>query len=179
MKKIKIYTYSHNRPDFIEIQYNTIKRHVKDDFEFIVFNNERPGGDGGFDESKIGEISSICEKLNIECIKVELDPELQYMNGEKMFEEDRYLNGNIACAYSYTWGWKNYICNNDCLSVILDSDMFLIKDVSFIKMMEGYNFSYVPSYRYNEKYVKNISYSVRRFLSDGYKKQIWSKKEYN
>ena len=32
---------------------------------------------------------------------------------------------------------------------------------------------------YNEKYVKNISYSVRRFLSDGYKKQIWSKKEYN
>ena len=153
MKKIKIYTYSHNRPDFIEMQYNTIKRHVKDDFEFIVFNNERPGGDGGFDESKIGEISSICEKLNVECIKVELDPELQYMNGEKMFEEDRYLNGNIACAYSYTWGWKNYICNNDCLSVILDSDMFLIKDVSFIKMMEGYNFSYVPSYRYNKKYV--------------------------
>jgi len=32
---------------------------------------------------------------------------------------------------------------------------------------------------YDEKYVKNITYSVRKFISDGYKKQIWSKKEYN
>ena len=32
---------------------------------------------------------------------------------------------------------------------------------------------------YDEKYVKGISYSVRRFMEDGYKKQIWSKKEYN
>jgi hypothetical protein len=33
--------------------------------------------------------------------------------------------------------------------------------------------------KYDEKYVKNITYSVRKFLQDGYKKQIWSKKEYN
>lgn len=150
--KIKIYTYSHNRPDFIELQYNTIKRHVKDDFEFIVFNNEMPGGDGGFDPNKIDQITEICKKLNIECIRVELESSLQYMNGEKMFENGRYVNGNIACAYSYTWGWKNYICNNDCLSVIIDSDMFFIKDVSLIDMMKGYNFAYVPSYRYTQKY---------------------------
>jgi hypothetical protein len=152
MTKVKIYTYSHNRPDFIELQYNTIKRHVKDDFEFIVFNNERDGGDGGFDANKITQINQICEKLNIECIRVELDSELQYMNNQKMFDGDRYLNGNIACAYSYTWGWKNYISKNDCLSVIIDSDMFLIKDVSFVEMMEGYNFSYVPSYRLTRNY---------------------------
>jgi len=119
---MKIYTYSHNRPDFIKLQYETIKRHVKDDYEFIVFNNERPGGDGGFDENKIGQINDICESLDIQCIRVELDPELQYMNGVKMFDGNNYLNGNIACAYSYTWGWKNYISKNDCLSVIIDSD---------------------------------------------------------
>jgi len=32
---------------------------------------------------------------------------------------------------------------------------------------------------YDEKYVKNTSYSVRKFMSDGYKKVIWSKKEYS
>ena len=32
---------------------------------------------------------------------------------------------------------------------------------------------------YDEKYVKRTMYSVRKFISDGYKKQIWSKKEYN
>ena len=39
MKPVKIYTYSQWRPDFIPIQYETIKRFVKDDFEYIVFNN--------------------------------------------------------------------------------------------------------------------------------------------
>ena len=82
---IKIYTYSHNRPDFIEPQYNSIKKHVKDDFEFIVFNNERNGGDpgSGYKPERIDEIYDVCKKLNIKCIRVELDPELQFINGYK------------------------------------------------------------------------------------------------
>ena len=32
---------------------------------------------------------------------------------------------------------------------------------------------------YDEKYTKNKVYTVRKLLSDGYKKQFWSKKEYN
>ena len=30
---IKIYTYSHNRPDLIKPQYESFKRYIKDDFE--------------------------------------------------------------------------------------------------------------------------------------------------
>lgn len=33
--------------------------------------------------------------------------------------------------------------------------------------------------KYDESYNKKIWYSVRRFITDGYKKQIWSRKEYN
>jgi hypothetical protein len=33
--------------------------------------------------------------------------------------------------------------------------------------------------KYDEFYNKKLSYSVRRFMSEGYKKQIWSRKEYN
>ena len=32
---------------------------------------------------------------------------------------------------------------------------------------------------YDEEYVRRISYSVRKFFTDGYKKNLWSKKEYN
>lgn len=152
MSKVKIYTYSHNRPDFIQLQYEAIKHHVKDDYEFIVFNNERLGGDGGYDESKIGEINAICEEIGVKCIRVELDPELQYLNGVKMFDGDSYLNGNNACAYSFTWGWKNYISKNDCLSMILDSDMFFIRDINLNDEMKDHNFAFVPSYRYHEQY---------------------------
>ena len=83
MSKIKIYTYSHNRPDFIALQYESIKRHLKDDFEYIVFNNERPGGDGGYDEKKIQIIYDKCEQIGVQCIRVELDKELQYLNNNK------------------------------------------------------------------------------------------------
>lgn len=149
---IKIYTCSHNRPDFIALQYETMKRHIKDDFEFIVFNNERPGGDGGYDPNKISEIDKICDSLGIKSIRVELDPELQILGGFRMFEGDSYLNGNVACAYSLTWAWKKHIINNDCLSVFIDSDMFFIKDISFEESLNDYNFGYVPSYRYSSFY---------------------------
>jgi hypothetical protein len=149
---IKIYTCSHNRPDFIALQYETMKKHIKDDFEFIVFNNERPGGDGGYDPNKISEIDEICESIGVKSIRVELDPEFQILGGYKMFEGESYLNGNVACAYSLTWAWKKHIINNNYLSIFIDSDMFFIKDISFEEKMEGYNFGYVPSYRLHSMY---------------------------
>jgi hypothetical protein len=33
--------------------------------------------------------------------------------------------------------------------------------------------------KYSEEYSKKSEYSLRRFLGDGYKKQIWSRKDYN
>ena len=152
---IKIYTYSHNRPDFIEPQYNSIKKHIKDDFEFIVFNNERNGGDpgSGYDPERIDQIYEVCEKLNIKCIRVELDPELQFLNGYKQFEGDSYVSGGShACGYSYSWGWKHYISQDDSISMIIDSDMFFIKDISIQSLLKDYNLAFIPSYRYHSKY---------------------------
>ena len=152
---IKIYTYSHNRPDFIEPQYNSIKKHVKDDFEFIVFNNERNGGDpgSGYKPERIDEIYDVCKKLNIKCIRVELDPELQFINGYKQFEGDSYVSGGShACAYSFSWGWKHYISQDSDISMIIDSDMFFIKDISIQSLLVDYNLAFIPSYRYHSKY---------------------------
>jgi hypothetical protein len=151
MSKVKIYTYSHNRPDFIKLQHETIKRHVKNDYEFIVFNNERPGGDpgSGYSYDRYCKIFDVCEKLGIECIGVELDPNLKYINGYLQFENESFvLGGSYACSYAFTWGWKHYISKNNCISVIIDSDMFFIREVSFSEMMKGYNFSFVPHYRH-------------------------------
>lgn len=153
---IKIYTYSHNRPDFIEHQYASMKKYVKDEFEFIVFNNERSGSnpDSGYDPNRITEINQVCEKLGIQCIRVELDPELQFINGYPQFYGDSFVNdGSHACGYAFSWGWKNYISKNDCISMIIDSDMFFIREISISKMMEGYNFCYCPHYRSSYHYI--------------------------
>ena len=98
-------------------------------------------------------VKSSCEKLNIKCIRVELDPELQYINGYQQFEGDSYVNGGShACAYSYSWGWKHYVSKDDGISMIIDSDMFFIKDVSIEKLLGDHNLAYIPSYRYSSKY---------------------------
>ena len=152
---IKIYTYSHNRPDLIRPQYESFKRHIKDDFEFIVFNNERAGSNpfSGYSSDRVQEIFDVCKEMNIQCIRVDLDPELQYINGYKQFEGDSFTgDGSQVCGYAFSWGWKHYISKNDCLSLIIDSDMFFIKDISIEDKMKDYNLSFIPSYRYSRKY---------------------------
>ena len=42
--KVLIYTYAYNRPDFIEIQHKTFQKFLKDDYEFVVFDD----GDSAF-----------------------------------------------------------------------------------------------------------------------------------
>ena len=37
------------------------------------------------------------------------------------------------------------------VSLIIDSDMFFIKDISIEEMIQGYNISFIPSYRYSRK----------------------------
>jgi hypothetical protein len=152
---IKIYTYSHNRPDLIKPQYESFKRHIKDDFEFIVFNNERAGSNpfSGYSPDRVQEIFDVCNEIGIECIRVDLDPQYQFINGYKQFEGDSFTgDGSQVCGYAFTWGWQHYISKNDCVSLIIDSDMFFIKDISIEEMIKGYNLSIIPSYRYSRKY---------------------------
>ena len=68
----------------------------------------------------------------------------QFINGYKQFEGDSFTgDGSHVCGY-FSWGWKHYITKNDCISVIIDSDMFFVKDISIEEQMKGYNFAIVP-----------------------------------
>jgi len=61
---IKIYTLSHHRPDFIPLQYESIKKYVKDEFEYIVINNAVDN------EKNSSEIERVCKDLGVSTIKV-------------------------------------------------------------------------------------------------------------
>lgn len=143
MKKIKIYTISDKRPDLIPIQYKSIISHVKDECEFIVLNNSVD------DKNRFDNIQNVCNSINIKSIPVELDSEFQYMNGEIHYDNGKYLNPNLACAYPMIWSWQKIITEDDSISVIIDSDMFFIKDVSIHELMQNHDFAFVPHYRGN------------------------------
>ena len=142
---IKIYTLSDKRPDFIKIQYETIKKYVTDDYEYIVINNAVDS------EERSDEIDRICEEIGVESLRVVLDPLMRTLNGEVQFTGNRYVNANLACAYPTEWVWRNYMTKHDDIVVNIDSDMFLIKKVSFRQMLGDKNFGIVHAYRKNHE----------------------------
>lgn len=143
MKKITIYTLADKRPDFIPIQFETFKKFIKDEYEFIILNNAI--------DSKIrrNEIFKICEELNIKCIEVKKDKKFKNIGKQKaILWKGGYVNPNIACAYPIKWAWEE-MCryNQNKIFVIIDSDMFLCKDTFFNKEVLNYDASYMTQYR--------------------------------
>ena len=69
---MKIITSVVNNVDFIEMQYHTLKRFFKGDYEFIVFNDAKgyPDFTNGGDYTIRERIEDICQKLNIQCINI-------------------------------------------------------------------------------------------------------------
>lgn len=138
---IKIYTLSDKRPDFIKLQYETIKKYVTDDYEYIVINNAVDS------EERSAEIDRVCEEIGVESLRVVLDPSMRVLDGITQFTGNRYPNPNLACAYPTEWVWRNYMTKHDDIVVNIDSDMFLIKEVSFREMLGDNNFGIVHAYR--------------------------------
>jgi len=140
---VKIYTFSHKRPDFIEIQLNSFKKYLDHEFEFVVFNN------AGFDKNKTNynAIWYICKKHNIKCIDIKLDNELieHIINkhDEIPFNNNiQYTNSGIACAYPLCWAWKHIISPTNDKICIIDSDMFFVAKESIEQLLNQYDIVY-------------------------------------
>lgn len=59
---VRILTFHYNQPEFIEIQYKTLKKFLMDDFELIVFNDAKtPENEKG--------IENICNEHGIKCVR--------------------------------------------------------------------------------------------------------------
>ena len=136
--KVLIITHAFNRPDFIEVQYKTFKAFFKDEYEFIVFND---GERNGYKHS----IENTCHNLNIKCInisqKIHDRPYLHRVRGE----------GNndacVRCANVVQYSLDQIGFNHNGLVMIIDSDMFLVKEFSLVEHMKNCNLAGVPQSR--------------------------------
>jgi hypothetical protein len=126
--QILIFTYAYNRPDFIELQYKTFKKFLKDDYMFVVFNDAR-------DYSMIHAIEAMCMQCGIGCIpipqQIHDQPYLTRLPAEK-FHDPSVRTANVIQYSLNTLGF-----NHDDIVCIIDSDMFLIKEFSIKNYMEN------------------------------------------
>jgi hypothetical protein len=124
---MKIITAVVNNPDFIEMQYYTLKKYFKGEYEFIVFNDAKgfPDFTNDNDVTIKSQIQEICSKLKIECINI---PNENHQIIQQASE--RTANSlNFILTYQK---------NNPDKYLLLDSDMFLI-DYFDIGKYDGYH----------------------------------------
>src|ERR1700676_4315558 len=124
---ISFYTVSCNRPDFIQLQCVAFQKHMREPYEFTVFNNADMSGLGGIrDTDGHRKIAAKCGELGINVIDVQHDITQERRRGEKIFNANgTYYNANVAAAYPWCWAWENFISKNQNPVCILHSDMFL------------------------------------------------------
>jgi hypothetical protein len=123
---VKIYTFADKSPGFIRWQNELLKRYLHDDYEFIVMNN---ASSGVLDKT----IKFECNELGIRC--------------EEVLKKD-FSTGCYACAAPIQDCIDRFIGKDDeNISVIMDSDLFLMKDFSFTSFMDGWNIAGIPQSR--------------------------------
>jgi len=101
---------------FIKIQYLSLKKYLKNEYEFIVFNDAKdfPDKSNGNDATMKQRVIDICNKLNIKCITF-----------------DNSYQKNIPELYSYKHtivlnAMHKYQMENPDKYLILDGDLFLM-----------------------------------------------------
>ncbi len=132
LAKILIFTYAYNRPDFIALQDTTFKHFMKNEYEFIIFNDAVNPGD-------YDEIHKICLERDLRCIDIPQEihnrPYLHRTDwGEfKTFQQASTRNSNVVQYSLDVLGFAH-----DDILMLIDSDMFLIKEFDVREYMNEY-----------------------------------------
>lgn len=155
-----IYTYAHKRPDFIRIQHESIKKYIKSDYEYVVFNNSIDSIEG------YNEIHNICRELNIKCVDIPKDWDVINITNRIGSMTHGYPNANVGTSYPIIWTFKKYITDEKKVCII-DSDMFFTREVNFDELMGDKEVVCIPQYRANH----TIKYYWNAFICLDLEKQ--------
>lgn len=119
-KLITIISIFDKHEDFIELQYKSILKNIKGNYEYIIFNNASS-------EIQRNKNTETCSKLNIKCIDIyqNYDSCPSGIAGTALNESFKYLNDKIVLK--------------------LDSDMFFINKFNVNQLLNDIDLLYVPN----------------------------------
>ena len=130
-------------PELIEPQYASFKKHLQDDFEFIVCNSELMARD----RFKCQQVNQICRALGIETVQAERDPAIEsfreqfnYGSPEPFFSpEGKFWTPGNAGNYLMQWSWEKIVCKLSGPIGYIHSDLFLIEPIRFTDYLKDYD----------------------------------------
>lgn len=111
----KIYSVHYDRPDLIDLQYLSIKNHLKNDFEFIIINNAK--------DHKL--------KLDINSMAKSIGAQIFCGNGTSGLAGEHHQQALNNC-------WKSKCIYDNDYVWILDGDVFLLQDIEINNFMKDH-----------------------------------------
>ena len=130
---MKIITIEHKNPHYIDLQYKTLQKYLKNDFQYICYNNAL------WNQDDHTNINNICKSLQIEC--VEYNTRAPFYPGPSEAHADALLKI-----------WSDYKNTNEKI-VIINSDMFLMRDIDFEHIFDNKPMAFIPNYSVTNKHV--------------------------
>jgi len=136
-KKITILSHHFNRPEFIELQYTSLKKYLLNDFELVIFNDAKDVEDyTNFNNSNLKiEIDKMCYKYGIKCIRIPQDIHTKPYLFRLAIEDPNHPC--CRCANVVQYSLNTYGFDKTGIVMILDSDMFLGSYFDVQKYMEN------------------------------------------
>ena len=153
-----IFTVCYNTPKFVEYQYLLLKKFLKDDFKYIVYNNTCTNTKDGKiyisedDKNNNKELNLICNKYNLDNIEI---PKCIYKDNNKDYYSDKDISTRAGTSISYAIQDVIKKLNNDEIGFLIDSDMFLINNFSILEYLENNDISGIYQNRENIDYFTN------------------------
>lgn len=123
--EVTIFSLYSNRPDFIKLQKECFKKHLKDPYKWVIINNR------GYLYDKTQEIEEECIAQGIEFLTIEHEIEIEVSQ---------------LVANSLNFLWKGKASKESGIVVIMDSDLFLNKDISFVELLGDNDMFFCPQY---------------------------------
>lgn len=130
--KMLVFTYAYNQPDFIEIQYKTFKKFLKDEYDFIVFNDAKQ-------KRMAKQITAMCQKYDIRCIRIPQEiHDIPYLDRPTHSSFAQFHLANVRNCNVVQYSLDTVGIHHNDIVALFDSDLFLIKEFSIRQFMEQY-----------------------------------------
>lgn len=134
--RVLVVVIAYNQPSFLGLQLACLQKFMVEPFTFVVYNNA--------DNAKMeNEIATECTQLNVSCIRV---PQEVHKNQN---------NPSNRCAKSLQYAYDKQIASHRPYSMVLDTDMFLIRKFSIVDYLQGFDMAGIYQTREHIHYITN------------------------
>ncbi len=132
--KVLLFTYSYNKPEFIELQYKTFNKFLLDDYELIVINDAN-------NLEMQNQIMETCTRYNLRCINIPQEihqrPYLDRPKGPFVLSNHNSANARNCNVVQYSLDILGF--SHSDIIALFDSDIFLIKEFSITEYLQGFD----------------------------------------